>query len=182
MSTKSSVNVAELALTHPDISKRTNLSALALSAAIMLLGILLFLGVFILPDSSSAGAMLLLVVGVGLFFFGLIRLFQKFKQAVYLPTGGVLKEHQLYFDLKELSQLKDLAADSKLCAEVSVKSTHSGNVRMDVALSSDGKFAAVQLLQFVPYVYKPVSNAYYYVGHEATAVSAFVQQCKKHLS
>jgi hypothetical protein len=145
----------------------------------MLLGILLFLGVFILPDPSSAGAMLMLLLGIGCFFFGLVRLFQKFKHAVYLPTGGVLKSHQLYFDLKELSQLQTLAADKKLCAEAPVKSTHSGNVRMDVTLSSDGKFAAVQLHQFVPYVYKPVSNAYYYEGHEAAAVSAFVQRCKK---
>ena len=43
----------------------------------------------------------------------------------------------------------------------------SGNVRLDYILSKDHKFAAVQLFQFVPYVYEPVTQIYYYTNEVA---------------
>ena len=66
----------------------------------------------------------------------------------------------------------------KIDAESSVKNDASGNVRMDVMLSQDNKFAAVQLFQFVPYTYTPVTSVRYFTGNEAAAVSAFLSKCK----
>lgn len=51
---------------------------------------------------------------------------------------------------------------------------------MDVMISQDNKFAAVQLYQFVPYTYTPVTSVRYYTGSDAVAVSTFLEKCKQH--
>ena len=45
---------------------------------------------------------------------------------------------------------------------------------MDVILCADNKFAAVQLFQFVPYTYQPVTAVHYFTNDAAAAVAAFL--------
>ena len=45
---------------------------------------------------------------------------------------------------------------------------------MDVILSADNKFAAVQLFQFVPYTYQPVTAVHYFTNDAAAAVATFL--------
>ena len=52
--------------------------------------------------------------------------------------------------------------NEQLNGETEIKSSGSGNVRMDVMISQDNKCAAVQLYQFVPYTYTPVTSVRYY--------------------
>ena len=74
--------------------------------------------------------------------------------------------------------LKEMIEKGHLAVEDGVKREGSGNVRMDIILSQDNKFAAVQLFQFVPYTYTPVTSVHYYTGNDAATVSAFLSKCK----
>jgi hypothetical protein len=47
---------------------------------------------------------------------------------------------------------------------------------MDVILSEDKKFAAVQLFQFVPYTYQPITSVHYFTNEDASAVVAFLSK------
>ena len=49
---------------------------------------------------------------------------------------------------------------------------------MDVILSADKKFAAVQLFQFVPYTYQPITSVQYFTNEQASAVIAFLSKSK----
>ena len=49
---------------------------------------------------------------------------------------------------------------------------------MDILISQDNQFAALQLFQFVPYTYTPVTPVHYFTGSQAAAVSAFLSKCK----
>ena len=42
---------------------------------------------------------------------------------------------------------------------------------MDVILSADKKFAAVQLFQFVPYTYQPITSVQYFTNEKASAIA-----------
>ena len=137
---------------HPDIAKRTSVSGLIISALMMLAGILIFASIFEMHDRS--------------------------KEIVYLPTGSVAKERSLFFDLKYIGKLTEMLESGNLDSESGVKSESSGNVRMDIMISQDNKFAALQLFQFVPYTYTPVTSVRYFTGNEAAAVSAFLSKCK----
>ena len=49
-----------------------------------------------------------------------------------------------------------------------------GNGRLDYLASKDGRFVAVQLLQFVPYSYEPITGVFYYTDDDAVAVARCV--------
>ena len=166
------IDATLFASSHPDIAKRTSVSGLIISVGMMLVGILIFASIFEMSDKSSTLSMGLMVLGTALI------LFWKSKEIVYLPTGSVAKERSLFFDLKHIGKLTEMLESGKLDGEAGVKSESSGNVRLDVMISQDNKFAALQLFQFVPYTYTPVTSVCYFTGNEAAAVSAFLSRCK----
>ncbi|WP_297329893.1 hypothetical protein [uncultured Bacteroides sp.] len=177
MSTQT-IDATLFASTHPDIAKRTSVSGLIYSVVMLVIGILLFASIFEMNDKSSTVSMVLMVVGTGLVLFGVFRLFWRSKEIVYLPTGSVTKERSLYFDLKHLNELKEELEHKMLNGDSNIKSESNGNVRMDIMLSQDNKFVAVQLFQFVPYTYTPVTAVCYFTGEDAKAIAAFLVKCK----
>lgn len=172
------IDATIFASAHPDIAKRTSVSGLIFSIVLLLLGIFVFASTFEMNERSSTLSMALMVLGTAFFLMGVFRLFWKSKEVVYLPTGSVTKERSLFFDLKYMGKLRDMVENGQLSIEEDVKSEGSGNVRMDVMLSQDNKFAAIQLFQFVPYAYTPITSVRYFTGKEAAAVSAFLSACK----
>ncbi|MDD3040589.1 hypothetical protein [Bacteroides sp.] len=163
---------------HPDIAKRISISGIVFSSIMLLVGILSFAFTFELEDKSSTISMALMVFGIGLFLVGIFRMFWKSKEVVYVPTGSVAKESTIFFDLKHLDKLKELVNSGTFSIDSDIKSETSGNLRMDVILSEDKKFAAVQLFQFVPYTYQPITIVHYFTNREATAVATFLAKSK----
>ena len=162
------IDATIFASSHPDIAKRTSISGLLISCVMLLIGILSFASTFELEDKSSTVSMALMVFGTGLFLLGIS------KEVVYVPTGSIAKERSIFFDLKHMDKLTDLVNSGSFSADSKIKSEASGNIRMDVILSADNKFAAVQLFQFVPYTYQPVTAVHYFTNDAAAAVAAFL--------
>ena len=156
MATKT-IDATLFASTHPDIAKRTSISGLIFSVAMLLVGLFVFASIFEMSDKSSTLSMALMVLGTALVLLGVFRLFWKSKEIVYLPTGSIAKERSIFFDLKYLGKLTDMLENGQLSGDAAVKSEASGNVRMDVMISQDNKFAAV-----------PVRTLYLYAGDFCT--------------
>ena len=100
---------------------------------------------------------------------------QSGKTTVRLHTGdpslyGAIREH--------MDALKNLVNSGSFSADSKIKSEASGNIRMDVILSADKKFAAVQLFQFVPYTYQPITSVQYFTNEKASAIVAFLSKSK----
>ena len=102
------IDATIFASTHPDIAKRTSVSGLIFSVAMLLLGILIFASTFEVTDRSSTLSMLLMVLGTAFFLLGIFRLFWKSKEVVYIPTGSITKERSMFFDLKHMGKLKEM--------------------------------------------------------------------------
>lgn len=173
------IDATIFASAHPDIAKRTSVSGLIFSIVMILLGAFIFASTFEMNDRSATLSMALMVLGTAFFLLGVFRLFWKSKEVVYLPTGSVAKEQSFFFDLKHIEKLKDMIESGHLLVDAPLKSEGSGNVRMDILISQDNRFAAVQLFQFVPYTYTPVTSIHYFTGNDAAAVSAFLLKCKR---
>lgn len=178
--TTPAIDATIFASSHPDIAKRTSVSGLIFSGLMLLIGVLAFISTFEMEDRSSTLSMGLMVLGSGLFLIGIFRLFWKSKEVVYLPTGSIAKEQSIFFDLKYMDQLKEIVKSGAFSADTNLKGGTSGNLRMDIILSEDKKFAAVQLFQFVPYTYNPITSVQYFTNGEATAVAGFLSKCRLH--
>ena len=66
MATKT-IDSTLFASSHPDIAKRTSVSGLLISLAMMVAGLLIFVSIFEMHDKSSTISMALMVVGTALF-------------------------------------------------------------------------------------------------------------------
>lgn len=174
MATTQTIDATILASSNPNIGKRTSISGVIFSSVMLLVGILAFGSTFELEDKSSAICMALMVFGTGLFLLGVFRLFWRSKEVVYLPTGSITKERSAFFDLKHMDTLIHIVNSGSFPADANLKSESSGNIRMDVMLSEDKKFAAVQLFQFVPYTYQPITSVQYFTNESASTVAAFL--------
>ena len=172
------IDATIFASSHPDIAKRTSISGIVFSCIMLLKGILSFASTFELEDKSSTISMALMVFGTGLFLVGIFRIFWKSKEVVYVPTGSVAKEQSVFFDLKHMDKLKELVNFGNLSMDSGIKSETSGNLRMDIILSEDNKFAAVQLFQFIPYTYQPITTVHYFTNGEAATIAAFLAKSK----
>lgn len=177
MSTQT-IDATIFASSHPDIAKRTSISGLIVSCIMLIAGILAFVSTFEMQDRSSTLSMGLMVAGTAFFLIGIFRLFWKSKEIVYLPTGCVAREQSLFFDLKHLDGLTGMVKSGNFPVSEDIKGGTSGNLRLDVILSEDRKFAAVQLFQFVPYTYNPVTSVCYFTNGEAVSIAAFLSKCK----
>ena len=150
MATTQTIDATIFASTHPVIAKRISVSGVLISSVMLLIGILAFASTFELDDKSSTTSMALMVLGTGLFLIGIFR----------------------------LDALKNLVNSGSFSADSKIKSEASGNIRMDVILSADKKFAAVQLFQFVPYTYQPITSVQYFTNEKASAIVAFLSKSK----
>lgn len=168
------IDVTIFASSHPDIAKRTSISGVLLSSIMLLMGVLAFASTFELEDKSSTVSMALMVLGTGLFLMGIFRLFWKSKEVVYLPTGSVARERSMFFDLKYMDALANMVNSGSFSANTDIKSEASGNIRMDIIITEDKRFAAVQLFQFVPYTYQPITSVQYFTNEQASAIAAFL--------
>ena len=170
--TTQAIDATIFASSHPDIAKRTSVSGLIFSCIMLLAGVIAFVSTFEMEDRSSTISMGLMVLGTALFW--------KSKEIVYLPTGSVAKEQSIFFDLKHLDELTDMVKSGDFSMQSTAKGGTSGNLRLDVMLSEDKKFAAVQLFQFVPYTYNPVTSVRYFTNGEAASIAAFLSKTKGH--
>ena len=164
--TTQAIDATIFASSHPDIAKRTSVSGLIFSCIMLLAGVIAFVSTFEMEDRSSTISMGLMVLGTALFLIGVFRLFWKSKEIVYLPTGSV--------------ELTDMVKSGDFSMQSTAKGGTSGNLRLDVMLSEDRKFAAVQLFQFVPYTYNPVTSVRYFTNGEAASIAAFLTKTKGH--
>lgn len=179
MATSQTMDATIFASSHPDIVKRTCISGIIFSFLMLLLGVLAFVFTFELHTHSSALSMGVMVLGTALCLIGIFRLFWKSKEVVYAPTGSVARERAVFFDLKHKDTLKDIITSGSFSVPAAIPSESSGNLRLDVIFSEDKKFAAVQLFQFVPYTYQPITAVRYFTNESAAAVYAFVMNSKQ---
>lgn len=98
------IDATLFASSHPDIVKRTSVSGLIFSVAMLLVGVFIFASIFEMSDKSSTLSMALMVLGTAFVLLGVFRLFWKSKEVVYLPTGSVDQGTQCFLRFEIFGQ------------------------------------------------------------------------------
>lgn len=165
------------ASSYPNIESRISVPGILLSVVILLAGIALFLLVCLSDLHTSTLSMALMVAGTALALWAVFRLFWKVNKRIYTPTGSVVEERTLYFGQDDLNRLVDCFENRCWERAQEARATVHGCVRMDILASKDGQFAAVQLFQYVPHTYTPVTSICTYEGSDAGKVADFLARC-----
>lgn len=88
------------------------------------------------------------------------------------------KEKAYIKQLKYLEPLKGMIESGNFSNNINIEKGTGGNLRLDVLMSADKKFAAVRLLQFIPYSYIPVIDMQYLRNDKIIALENFPEHSK----
>lgn len=95
------------------------------------------------------------------------------KRLVYIPTGSPVKVFRFNYHADAIAPLQRIIESDGKGLSAAVKAFRSqkqalGNVELDVCLSQDKNFVALQLLQFGDeYAYHPISSPVFFEGEQA---------------
>ena len=170
---KQTVQVAEtlFSAAHPQLEKQISVKQILLSSCIALFGVIGIGLSLVMDKSESTLCMAFLTIGILLMLFALYRFFTKSKEMIYKPTGSEVRSDTLYMDSVELQSLKQMMVKNEFSTSSRLVFKEGGNGRLDYMVSKDGRFMAIQLLQFVPYTYEAVTGVYYYTDNDAVVVA-----------
>ena len=157
--------------THTQLEKHLSVKSILVSSLIALVGVIGIILSCVLDKSDSTLCMALLTIGIILVLFALYRFFAKSSELVYKATGSEVRQGTLYMDMVELQSLKQMMVENDFSKSTRFIFKEGGNGRLDYQASKDGRFVAIQLLQFVPYTYEPVTGVFYYTDNDAVAIA-----------
>ena len=163
-----------LSSAHVQLDKHICVKQLLVSSLIALVGIVAIVLMMVMDESDSTLSMALLTIGIILLLFAFYRFFTKSHETVYKPTGSVVRSGSLYMDSAELQRIRQMMEKNDFSNSTRILFKDGGNGRLDYLMSRDGQFVAVQLFQFVPYTYEPVSEKYYYTDDVAAAIARYI--------
>lgn len=104
-------------------------------------------------------------------FFGLSQ------KVVYAPTGSVVSVRVNEYAPAEGERLVHLLSlspgkiESELLAKGKPQPTEVGHFRLEVCLSDDRQFCALQLFRFTDFSYVPVSDPRFFEGEDAQVIA-----------
>lgn len=163
---------------YPNILKRTNVTSLIISLSILLIGGAILFSSFLLNVKLYIVSMILMIIGIILLLIATFRLFWRTKEMVYVPTLSLVKESTLFYDSALSDRIVEVLHSADFTLGNVIKSSSKGTVRLDVLMSEDAKFVALQLFQCVSYRYLPVSPVFHASGNEAMRMADYLAESK----
>ncbi len=98
-------------------------------------------------------------------------------KTIYMPTGSTVKAMVLEYSPSEgekVQHLLDMPLD-KMAADIAQKGKPAaganGNFRLEVCLSDDRQFCALQLFRFVDFSYRPLFEPRFYEGTDVEYIA-----------
>ena len=102
------------------------------------------------------------------------------KQLVYVPTGSPVKVIRDNYHADAIAPLQRIIESDSKGLVAAIKSFRAkkqpiGNVELDICISDDRNFVALQLLQFGDeYTYHPITDPAFFEGEQAQLVASIL--------
>ena len=180
MNTNYMLDAKSLSASNPHVKEVSNLKSIYLSIFVCLVSFsIIFLSSWVEDKSSTSyiGGNTLAAV---LLIVGFYILLNKRKKLVFSPTNSTLLKGEFYLEGKQLELIKEAVTSNLISDYSQFKLVRSGNVRLDYVVSSDGKFVAVQLFEYIPYKFEAVTELVSYENDQAHNLGMFLlkNHCK----
>lgn len=96
---------------------------------------------------------------------------------IYAPTNSKITTRQNEYSAESgerLEKILEAAPESVpgMIEKTKIQPASLGNIRLDICLSQDHQFAAVQLLRFADFTYHPLTDMKVYKGKAAEAIAS----------
>ena len=89
----------------------------------------------------------------------------------YIPDGKRVVFHETYIDQKDLQKMRQFMENSDQTALKGVHKQELSTIRVQCFVHADGRIAWVQLSEFVPHLYVPLTDVVKLEGTASTAIA-----------
>lgn len=127
-------------------------------------------------DPNASWPSFLFTLSVLLFLGGVVKLFVSRTCWLFRPTNSKLQEMTEYFDVHECDALQACMEMKRFEDLKQMKRKKDSGVKVEAMVSSDRKFAAVQLCEYIPYTYEAVTPVICFYGEDAKSFISFFKQ------
>ena len=152
------------------ITKKSNISIIAVITIIA--GILLGMGAMCFEDPNSAIPSFLVSLSAIFIIGGIIKLVLSHTVYIYKPTNSRIKLKTLYFPNNSCDELQSCLTSNRFDEISSIQQEKNHGLKLEVLISKDRQFIAVQILQYIPYNFEPISPIISYFNDNAQKLAA----------
>ena len=151
---KNEINNEILTANNLSLKKKTSIMPIA----ILVVAAFAFAGGICIENSSEA-KMPVLLLAVVLGIFGIAKIFNMPMVLVDESHNEILREEELYFNLKEKSSVIDMLRNGEL-TKLRTVAMDSANypLRVELYTNQAGSIALYRVYHFVPYTYEPITE------------------------
>lgn len=158
-------------VTKKEVVKKSSISVAAIG--MLTIAVLAVAWALNIEDPNSMLSTFLYTLAVILLIVSVIKFLNGRSGYLFIPTGSRVKKMTLYFDNKESQRLLDCMQNKKFDDLLRMKRQVNTGVKVDAMIAGDSKFAAVQVSEYIPYTYEPVSPVICYYGEDASKFVGF---------
>ncbi|MBP5364496.1 MAG: hypothetical protein J6Y82_01040 [Bacteroidales bacterium] len=133
-----------------ELSKQTSIVNLIIANAFIIGGIVLFI--------IGAAQTALILGGLAALAIGIFICIKYSVKTVYNATGCTVRERSRYVRYNQMTDVADFLKSAGVACNV--KLDGSGEIRLDIVATTDGKFIRGMFFQYVPYSYVPISEPF----------------------
>lgn len=126
-------------------------------------------------DPNTSLPTLFFTVAALLLLAGIVKMFVGKTCYTFQPTKSKLQPLTLYFDIHESVALQNCVEMKRFDELSRLKREKDSGIKLEAMLTEDGKFAALQVLEYVPYTYEAITPVKCYYGEEASHLSSYLK-------
>lgn len=158
---------------HQDVARQMNISWVAV--AVIVAGVLCGVWGMTFEDPNSSMPTFLFTAAVLFGLGGMIKLLVSRNGYVYMPTKSRLNPVTVYYDVHASDELQNALQMNRPEVLGQLKRVKDNGVKVHALVSADDRFAAVQVLEYVPYTFEAVTPVMYFKGDAARRFSAVIK-------
>lgn len=160
-------------ISNKEVVKQTRISGIAVGLVVV--AVVFAIAGKSFEDPNSSMPTFLFTTAAILFLGGIVKLFVSRSCYLFRPTKSRLKSVTLYFDVHESDALQNCMELKRFDDLKRLKREKDTGVKVEAMVTGDGKFAAVQILEYIPYTYEAITPVMCYYGDEAQIFAAYVK-------
>lgn len=149
---------------NTNIVKKNNFTKITISLLIIAAGIIIT--IFNFPYAK--------LIGILLFFGGVITLSLCRKTLVHGASGSRITSHTFFFPAIKKDEIRLICHNGDFKKFNKLSKSEQG-LQMDVYLSEDGNYSAIQLYEYIPYKYERCSPLFEYKGEQSQNLVSYIR-------
>lgn len=130
--------------------------------------------------TNQVASMSLIVIGIITLIYGILKLWSdrtRNKQVfVYQPTNEKMKRISIYVDSKDMLRVQNCIAKQNFAELMQVKKLMTSGHYIDILGTDSGKCYVMQMLDYVPHQFEPVSEVVVLTDENAEVIDHLVKK------